>query len=274
VVGFAAWFRNRPEEKPGVNAAELVWIHSGGTESVTAHARTPWMRFLTSRNLQALCLMYACQTYGWYFYITYLPGFLEQHYGVPPSSALGSLYKGGPLWLGAVGCLLGGLLTDRVVRRTGNLRWGRRLFGVVGHSLTGLCFLACLAAPSAFWFFAAISLAGFFTDLAMGADWAVCQDIGRRHAAVVAGFMNMIGNLGGALAGWMSGFVLERSLAARAARLAVDVQALSAAEKTAGLMQGYRIIFLISAAVYVVGVFCWLRIDPTEAVVPDGDEQI
>ena len=197
-ICFAAWFRNRPEEKPEVNAAELAWIRGGGAESVAAHARTPWMRFLTSRNLQALCLMYACQSYGWYFYITYLPEFLERHYDVPASSALGSLYKGGPLWLGAVGCLLGGLLTDRFVRRTGNLRWGRRLFGVVGHSLTGLCFLACLAAPSAFWFFVAISLAGFSTDLAMGAGWAVCQDIGQRHAAVVAGFMNMVGNLGGA----------------------------------------------------------------------------
>ena len=103
VVGFAAWFRNRPEEKPGVNAAELVWIHSGGAESVTAHARTPWMRFLTSRNLQALCLMYACQTYGWYFYITYLPGFLEQHYGVPPSSASGIALQGRTLVAGRGG---------------------------------------------------------------------------------------------------------------------------------------------------------------------------
>lgn len=272
-IAFAFWFRNRPEEKPTVNAAELAWIRAGSTESAAAHARTPWPRFFANRNLQLLCLMYACQAYEWYFHITYLPRFLEQQYHVPSSDIWGALYKGGPLWLGAVGCLLGGLLTDRFVRRTGNLRLGRRLFGVIGHSATGLCFLACLAAPSAFWFFAAISLAGFFTDLAMGAGWAVCQDIGRRHAAVVAGFMNMVGNLGGALAGWMFGFVLDQSLAAHAARLALDVKSLSATDKIAGLMPGYQINFLISAAVCVVGVLCWLRIDPTQPVIPEEEER-
>ena len=82
VLFFALWFRNRPEEKPAVNAAELAWIRSGGAESAAAHAGIPWRHLLTSRNLWALCLMYACQSYGWYFYITYLPDFLERHYNV------------------------------------------------------------------------------------------------------------------------------------------------------------------------------------------------
>ena len=268
---FAVWFRNRPEENPKVNAAELAWIRSGGAPSAAAHAGagTPWRQLLTSRNLWALCLMYACQSYGWYFYITYLPEFLERSYDVSATSALGAVYKGGPLWLGAVGCLVGGLLTDRFVRRTGNLRWGRRLFGVVGLALTGVCFLLCLVAPSAFWFFVTISLAGFCTDLAMGADWAVCQDIGKRYAGIVAGCMNMVGNFGGAMACWMFGFVLQRSLDAHAVGLGIDVQALSAAEKTAGLLHGYQINFLLSALVYVVGVVCWLRIDPTRPVVAE-----
>jgi MFS family permease len=166
---------------------------------------------------------------------------------------------------------VGGLLTDQFVRRTGNLRWGRRLFGVVGHALTGVCFLLCMAAPSAFWFFVAISLAGFCTDLSMGAGWSVCQDIGKRHAGIVAGFMNMVGNFGGAMACWMSGFVLQQSLDAHAARMGIDAQMLSAAEKTAGLLHGYQINFLISALVYVVGVVCWLCIDPTKAVVAEND---
>ena len=69
---------------------------------------------------------------------------------------------------GGRGCLTGGLLTDWFIRKTGNRRWGRRLFGILGHSLTATCFLLCLLAPTATWFFLAISLAGFSTDLAMG----------------------------------------------------------------------------------------------------------
>ena len=46
----------------------------------------------------------------------------------------------------------------------------------------------------------------------MGSSWATCQDIGRRYAAIVAGMMNMIGNLGGTVASYMSGYVLARAV--------------------------------------------------------------
>ena len=271
-VLFAVWFRNRPEEKSTVNAAELAWIRSGQAHATAVHADTPWRQVLLSRNLWTLGLMYACQSYGWYFYITYLPEYLACRYDVPATSTLGAIYKGGPLWLGAAGCLVGGLLTDWFLRRTGNLRWSRRLFGVVGLAGSGVCFLLCPAAPTAFWLFVTISLAGFCTDFTMGAGWSTCQDIGRRHAGVVAGFMNMVGNFGGAVASWMFGFILQQSLDAYAARLRLATTALSAAEKTAGLLHGYQINFLIAAVIYGVGALCWLRIDPAQPVAAENGQ--
>ncbi|MFI5378431.1 MAG: MFS transporter [Tepidisphaerales bacterium] len=269
-IVFAIWFRNRPEEKPAVNPAELDLIRAGHAESRAAHGRVPWSQLLTSANLWTVCLMYACQCYGWAFYITYLPSFLEDHYGVKAASTLGAIYKGGPLWMGALGCLLGGLLTDRFVRQTGNRRLGRRLFGVFGHAMTVVCFLVCPFMPGAFWFFLAVSLAGFFTDLTMGPAWAVCQDIGRRYAATVAGAMNMAGALGGVLANWATGFIVQRSLAAHAAHLGPPPQGLSLTEKAAGELAGYHLNFLIFAAVFVVGTICWLRIDATKPVTNDA----
>ena len=240
-LGFTFWFRNRPEEKPAVNAAELAWIRRDGSQAQAAAGRIPWARILTSRNLWALCAMYGLQSFGWYFYITYLPRFLEEQFAVPSTSFLGAIYKGGPLWLGALGCLTGGVLTDWFIRKTGNRRWGRRVFGILGHSLTAICFLLCLVAPTAVWFFLAISLAGFSTDLAMGSAWAVCQDIGQRYAAIVASFMNMIGNLGGAIAGWSTGWVLQKALDSHAARLGLP----SAARAHCG-RQGHRPVARVS----------------------------
>src|SRR6185437_10923315 len=115
---FSRWFRNRPEQKPTVNKAELALIQAGRADLGAGHAHVPWLRLLRSRNLWALCLMYFFASYGWYFNITYLPHFLEQR-GVDPHSVVGAIYKGGPLWLGAVACLLGGFLTDSFIRRTG-----------------------------------------------------------------------------------------------------------------------------------------------------------
>ena len=271
-LGFASWFRNWPEEKAAVNAAELARIRRDRLRPQAAAAHIPWARILTSRNLWAVCAMYGLQSFGWYFYITYLPRFLEEQFAVPSTSLLGAVYKGGPLWLGAVGCLTGGLLTDWFIRKTGNRRWGRRVFGILGHSLTATCFLLCLLAPTATWFFLAISLAGFSTDLAMGSAWAVCQDIGQRYAAIVASLMNMVGNLGGALAGWSTGLVLQKALDTQAARLGLPSAAqLHAADKAAGLWHGYQINFLIFATVYVFGVICWLYIDATKPIIAEED---
>jgi MFS family permease len=266
---FALWFRNRPDQHPAVNDAEKELILSGRHDAGAGHARVPWGHILTNVNLWALCLMYFCGAYGWYFNITYLPTFLEEQYQVPRDSVLGSIYKGGPLWMGAITCLLGGWLSDRFIRRTGNRKWGRRLFGLIGHSLCGLCYLACLITPNAFTFFLAISLAAFWNDLTMGSAWATCQDIGKRYAAIVAGCMNTVGNLGGAAAGWATGLILNQQLTRYAADRGVAIDTLSAAEKAVGQLPGYQINFLVFALVYLVAVLLWLRIDATSPVVPD-----
>ena len=269
---FALWFRNRPEEKAAVNEGELALIRTGRrNEAEAMHSHVPWLRILASRNLWLVGLMYACQSYVWYFNSTYLPAYLQGYYRIPAKSLLGAVYAGGPLWMGAAGCLVGGFLTDWFIRRTGNRRWGRRLFGVLGHSSAVLCFLACPYAPNAFWFFLAISLSAFAADLTMGSSWATCQDIGRRYAAIVAGFMNMLGNVGGALGAWLSGWLLQRSLNTYVAGLNLAGAELTEAQKVAGQQAGYELNFLIFAAVYAVGVLCWLQIDATRPVVPEEE---
>jgi MFS family permease len=250
-IAFALWFRNRPEEKKEVNAAEQDLIRAGRHDTGAAHANVPWGRLVRSGNLWALCMMYFCAGYGWYFNITLLPTFLEKQFAVDPKSLVGALYKGGPLWMGAFSCLIGGWLSDRFIRATGNRKWGRRWFGVVGHSLSALCWLACLFAPNVFLFFLACSLAAFWNDLTMGASWAVCQDIGKRYAAIVAGCMNTIGNFGSAATGWVTGTILQ-------------------SQSEGQMLRGYHINFLIFACAYVVATLLWLRIDSTEPVVEEA----
>jgi len=265
---FAWWFRNRPEEKASVNDAELELIRAGRADRESGHAAVPWLKLLKNGNLWALCLMYFCGAYGWYFNITYLPNFLKEQYGVDSKSVIGAIYKGGPLWMGAVACLVGGWLTDWLVRRSGNRKWGRRVWGVAGYGLSALCYLSCLTASSAFTFFLAVSLAAFFNDLSMGAAWATCQDIGKRYAAIVAGCMNTVGNLGGAVAGWTTGEILQRSMDAYSKASAWSPG--GELGKTLGRMRGYEINFISFAVVYVIGVILWLRIDATKPVVAEA----
>jgi MFS family permease len=291
-VGFWLWFRDRPEQHPAVNAAELALIHgvdsslrARGTErepvkqpeGITSetpppvlepgpeveadapdesHSNVPWRRMLTSVNLWALCLMYFCGAYGWYFNITWLPKYLKEHYGVTAGDSHDfwkvlkvSLLTGAPLLLGALACLVGGLLTDRFIRRTGNRKWGRRLFGVVGHAMCALCWFLTLLAGNAYVFVLLIALAAFWNDLTMGSAWASCLDIGRKYSGIVSGCMNTVGNLGGAVAGFTTGLVLDHY--------------------KANIDLGWQINFASYGMVYVLAVFLWLRFDATKPVVQE-----
>ncbi len=226
---FALWFRNRPEQKATVNSAELALIHKGRQDLGSGHAHVPWMRLLTSGNLWALCLMYFCASYGWYFNITYLPRFLEQR-GVDPRQCFSALctraaHSGSAR---SPACWAAGSPTGSSA--TGNRKWGRRLFGVVGHGLCSACCLMAFFFPRRPEFiFLSISLAAFWNDLTMGSAWSVCQDIGKRYAAIVAGCMNTVGNLGGALVGLVTGLILHQTLESHSSSLGVAVTDLTPA---------------------------------------------
>ena len=141
------WYRDQPTEKAGVNAAEIALIH-GGEDHVRTKLVVPWRKLLTSVNLWLLCAMYFCSSYGWYLFITYWPGYLSGELKINRGDEkwtsqfwIAGLMAGLPLLVGAVGCLIGGLLTDMYIRRTGNRKWGRRLFGVIGHGPASRLFL-------------------------------------------------------------------------------------------------------------------------------------
>ena len=88
----------------------------------------------------------------------------------------------------------------------------------------------------------------------MGSAWAACQDVGKRYAAIVAGFMNIVGDLGGVVANLLTGFILQRSVNAYAASINVPVAELTDVQTTAGVLPAYQICFLTFAGAYALGV--------------------
>lgn len=262
-VLFVWWFRNKPEEHPAVNAAEADLINAGKGQ-YAGSSGVPWRMIFTNRNVVGLCLMYVVTNFNWYFLMYYLPGTLKAQF--PKWNAdnegklLLALLGGAPLLVGMGGCVLGGLLSDWYISRTGDRKWGRRLFAMLGYGLAGVCYLTATFFTGDLWVFAGcLLLVGFFNDLIMGPSWAAAQDIGRRYAAIVSGTMNMVGNLGAAL----GIFVTGRILAAYTVTVAVD-----GVEKPTVETAGYIVCFTMYAIVYGLGVLSWLLIDPTKPIVP------
>jgi MFS family permease len=260
-------FKNTPKEHPSVNAAELAIIDAGRKAIPAGHSGLPWGTLLRSRNLWALCFMYVVTNFCWYFLMYNHPGAMKKAFPEWDKTGEGkvllALLSGAPLLVGMAGCFLGGVLSDRYIRRTGDRKWGRRIYGMIGYGMAGLCyFLAIggkLADPGNLWAYAIpLMLMGFFNDLIMAPAWAVAQDIGGRYAATVSGAMNMFGNLVGAVSGiFVTGMIMK----------AYTINPGTPEEKVEDL--GYIICFALYGVVYLLGVYTWLMIDATKPVIPE-----
>lgn len=251
-VAFFLIFRNRPSEVAAVNPYELAYIDAG---RVTAKKVViPWGKMLRSRNLWAICIMYVVTNFCWYFLMYFLPDELKSAFPEWNKTANGklmlALLAGSPLLVGMFGCLLGGVLSDRYIRRTGDRKWGRKLFGMIGYGGAGICYLIAAAVkssdPTNLWLFAGLLvMMGFFNDLIMAPAWAVCQDVGRDYAATVSGAMNMFGNLVGAVSGILvTGLILKHYPG----------------------VDGMMIAFKLYALVYFFGVVAWYFIDASKPI--------
>lgn len=204
-TAFYPWFRNSPGEKPECNEAERELIQAGPYSTKashgSAHAWPPLMVLLLSPSMWALCVASAGVSFGWYFYATWQFNFLQQVHHV--SDEYAEVIAGLPFLTGAAGALIGGGLSDRLVRTIGR-RWGRSLIGVLGFGGAGLCVvLAGLVPASETWLAVTLlSLATFINDMAVPVIWAASTDIGGKFAGTVCGVMNMMGGLGPLISQW------------------------------------------------------------------------
>ena len=246
VWGFVVRFRNQPRDHPGVNAAEVAVIEGGGG-GVGPAAPLSWAAMLTSRTLWVLSIMYFCSNAGWSVFITYDTKYLQTSLHL--SGWMLHVMSGMPLLLGGVGCLLGGLLTDRLVPVLGR-RWGRTAQGFAAYGLGAALFVLAIqftvsVPPLAF---VCLCLASFAKDFAMGASWATSIDIGHRYSGTVAGFMNTVGNLGTVFAAPMGHWIARRA-------------------SPDGATENWTAALAFYAAMFAVACGCWLFIDPRRVAV-------
>ncbi len=196
---FYRWFRNTPEEQPSVNDAERELIRSGpyswkADQAGLAHAPVPWRLMLTSPTVIAMCVAAAGVCFGWYFYTTWQPEYLKDRFDISFKDS--EIITGLPFLCGAAGCLIGGRLSDWLVRRTGSRRWGRSVLGLVGFTGAGICVLLTGWTTHAWQAVTLLCLAFFINDLAIPPIWAVCADIGGRYSGTLSGLVNMAGGAG------------------------------------------------------------------------------
>lgn len=232
-IGWGAWFRDTPESHSAVDDAELALIRDN--RSAASHGlEIHWGALLTNRNVWALCGMYSGYTWGLYFYIQWLPTYLERARGLdlpeigPMAAAV--------LLSGAAANLLGGWVSDRLVPSLG-IRAARRIPAVVGLLAAGVFLALAATASDNTLSLVFLGLSFGSAELILAVTWATCLDIGGSAAGVVSGTMNSLGQIGGALAPWLIGLMVDRT-------------------------GSWQPPLLVSSAYYVASALLWLLIEP------------
>lgn len=240
-AAFWNWYRDDPAQHPSVNAAELAYIRSGGPAAPPAGPvpPAPWKRIFLNGNLWALFWMYFATSYGFWFFLTWLPTYLVDEHKLPVRTA--GFYAAFPLATGALTCLVGGALSDWLVRRTGSLRWGRRIVGLGGFLLAAAGFAVASRAhtpvAAVFW----LSFASGSMDLAVPVAWATCLNVGGRFGGTVSGFMNTASSI--------SAFLSPLAAAA-----------------FLNAFGSFGAMFASAAVVYFTAGLLWLKIDATRSI--------
>jgi MFS family permease len=195
-LAFYPWFRDEPSQKKSVGSRELEHIYAGrgSIETGQRMGSQVWGKLFSSRSLWAIAVYYVCGSFGWSFFVSWMPRYLNDVHGVTfAESEWASVW---PMFCAGIACLLGGVLSDELVRRTGWRRLGRAVFPIAGCLAAAAAMLAIphVRSQGEATILMCVALAAF--DLGQAANWAAIVDIGGRYAGVAFGFINMIGCIG------------------------------------------------------------------------------
>jgi len=235
------YYRDTPEEHPGVNEAERALIQDGlGSVPNSPKVAPPWGLILRSPQMWLLCAMYACYAFDFGVLLAWFPKYLTSERGFSMQQM--GIYASMPLLAGVAGGIAGGTISDRIVALTGNLKLARRFIAVGGFILAAIMIPFAVLAANPVTSVGLFCVAVFGLELTVGISWAVTLDIGDEFAGSVSALMNTGGNLAGAFATTLTGYVVT--------------------------LYGWTFAFYILAGLSAVAAVLFLSIDASRKLVP------
>ncbi|MFL9913704.1 MFS transporter [Paraburkholderia sp. RL17-337-BIB-A] len=212
LIWLSAWLwlmKDRPALSRRVGEAERQYIEAERGEA-TADTREvmPLGYYLRSPLVLGIAFAFFASNYILYFFLSWLPSYLVdvRHLDIRSMSIIGSI----PWMMGLPGCALGGVFSDRLLTRTGNPMFARKII-VVGGLLIGAVLLALstqvTTTGAAVTLIAAITFLNATTPLAC---WALVQElVPSRRVGAVGGYVHFLSNLSGIIGPAATGYIIQ-----------------------------------------------------------------
>lgn len=195
-----------PEEHPRIGAAELAHIQSDPPEPAFA---VSWLQLLKYRQTWAFAIGKFMTDPIWWFYLYWLPKFLDARYGIKLAQVTAPLVA--IYLLADVGSVYGGWLSGAFIRRGRSVNAGRKLAMLIA----AVIIIPTMFAPAATNMWVAVSIVGV---AAAAHQWwsanifTLTSDMFPRFAVgSVVGIGGFFGAVGGVLFQRATGWVLQHN---------------------------------------------------------------
>ena len=240
---FYSFFRDHPRQHSGVNSAELAIIEQNRRQRVINTSGAPLRRFARSTSAWALCWQWFCHNYGTYFYLTWLPIYLQQARGMNLKAS--AVLAGMPLLFAGFGTLAGGAVARRVSQAIGRTR-ARKGIAYASYGMAAALLLVFTVIRNPTLAVVVMSLSSFAVEFSTPVTWITAVDLGGDAVGTLTGAMQSLGQIGASAAPALIGYVLTVT------------------------RNDWTLTFYISAAIYSLGIAFWSVIDPIRRL--DGVE--
>jgi ACS family glucarate transporter-like MFS transporter len=202
-----------PVEHPSVNQAELDYIEAGGglirmEEKVVKASAFTWpnvKQVLSSRMLIGVFIGQYGINVLTYFFVTWFPIYLVKERGLNILEA--GFAAAAPALCGFVGGVLGGVISDAILKRTGSLTLARKTPLLIGMILASTI-IACVYIQQE-WLIVVVMAVAFFGKGIASLGWAVVSDTSPRElVGVTGGIFNTFGNSAGIVTPIVIGYIV------------------------------------------------------------------
>lgn len=225
-----------PEKCAGVAAAELAMINADRPQAPLAES-IPWAAILREKNVWAIVIAHVCNNFGGYIILLWLPSYLHRIFGVP-IERLGN-YSIVP-WIAAfLVANLSGWVADSLRKRGMNMTVVRKLMQAVAFTLGAVPMLLLPLAHSPLVATALVTVATGGAGFGVAGFAANHLDIAPRYAGILMGLSNTFAQIPGIVGVALTGFIVN-------------------------LTHSFAGAFYLIAAIYVVGMICYLTMGSGE----------
>ncbi|ACC73374.1 MFS transporter [Paraburkholderia phymatum] len=201
VVVWAMTFAEHPKEHRRITQAELDVLPAPKPKA----PNLPWKALF--KRMAPVTVVYFC--YGWtlWLFLSWIPQYFLHSYHLDLKKS--AVFASAVFFAGVIGDTLGGIVTDKVFERTGNLRRARSWMVSICMLLTLASLVPLMLTHNLYVSMVCLSAGFFFAEMTIGPMWAIPMDIAPEYSGTASGMMNTGSALAAIISPVLSGYLID-----------------------------------------------------------------